>query len=215
MTPPAKKTTPTKSTSSLSDLLNKDNNEEKTPYASHEDHVHMEENTNKSDSGSSNSDDNSSNDEEKKSNAPDEYPSSEEVNKQHEQNTVQGLTNEDSVIKDDPDTNKVSGLSNSVVHDTSTNKTPAELSSESPEESAKRFGIKTEVTKEDIANPRVQVYSDTVLKQVPSGTHLHPDIAKSTQNYGIAERTTDSAQVKRTITETYDFADSSPDNDKF
>jgi hypothetical protein len=136
-------------------------------------------------------------------------------NKDQDNNTVTGLTDKDTIKKDDSDTNEVSGLSNSVVHDTSTNKTPDELSSESPKETAERYGIDNKVTKKDIANPRVQVYSDTVLMQVPSGTHLHPDIAKSAQNYGIAERTTDSAQVKRMITDTYDFAEDAEVNDKF
>jgi hypothetical protein len=139
-----------------------------------------------------------------------EYPP-----KENKKDTVIGLTDKDSIVKDDPDTNETSGLSNSVVHDTSTNKTPEELSSETPDETATRYGITNEVSKEDIANPRVQVYADTVVKQVPSGTHLHPDVAKSLHNYGIAERTTDSAQVKRTITETYDFAPDAEHNDKF
>lgn len=95
------------------------------------------------------------------------------------------------------------------------NKTPAELSAETPEETAARYGVDQSINKEDADNPRVQVYKDTYVQQVPSGTHLHPDIAKDLQNRGISERTTDSAQVKRTVTETYDFADSSPVNDKF
>jgi hypothetical protein len=148
---------------------------------------------------------------EKSQNEYHEYPPKEDNKK----DTVVGLTDKDSVVKDDPDTNETSGLSNSVVHDTSTNKTPEELSSESADETAARYGITNEVSKEDIENPRVQVYADTVVKQVPSGTHLHPDVAKSLHNYGIAERTTDSAQVKRTITETYDFAPDAEHNDKF
>lgn len=117
--------------------------------------------------------------------------------------------------KDDADTNETSGLSNSVVHDTTTSKTPDELAAMTPDETIERYDINTETSQEDIDNPRVQVYSDTVIKQVPSGTHLHPDIAKSVQNYGIQDRTTDSAQVKRTITETYDFAPDAEYNDKF
>lgn len=95
------------------------------------------------------------------------------------------------------------------------NKTPAELAAETPDETAERYGIDTKITKEDAENPRVQVYEDTVVKQVPSGTHLHPDIAKDLLNRGISANTTDSAQVKRTIIETYDFAGDAETNDKF
>lgn len=128
-------------------------------------------------------------------------------------NTVKGLTNEDGIYKDDVDTNRETGLSNSVVHATSY-KTPDEMSTEPPRETAERYNITNEVSEADVKNPRVQIYSDTVIKQVPSGTHLHPDVAKSLHNYGIADRTTDSAQVKRSITETHDFADAAEHNDK-
>lgn len=94
------------------------------------------------------------------------------------------------------------------------NKTPAELASETPEETAKRYGISTEVTKDDADNPRVQVYSDTQVKQVPSSTHLHPDIAKDLLNRGVSEQHTDNAYVKRVVTEVQDFADSAEVNDK-
>jgi hypothetical protein len=96
-----------------------------------------------------------------------------------------------------------------------TNKTPAELAAESPDETAERYGISTEISDEDADNPRVQAYRDTLVNQVPSGTHLHPDIAKDFQNRGVAEQHTDNAQVKRTITDTYDFAPDAETNDKF
>jgi hypothetical protein len=139
----------------------------------------------------------------------------EDANKNQDRNTVVGLTNKDSVVKDDADTNKTSGLSNSVVHNTDTSKTPDELATETPDETASRYDITDKVNEGDVDNPRVQIYADTVVKQVPSGTHLHPDIAKDLHNYGIAARTTDSAQVKRTITETHDFAPDAETNDKF
>lgn len=106
------------------------------------------------------------------------------------------------------------GLSKDVVA-TVPNKTPAQLAAESPDETAARYGIKQEVPQEVLDNPRVQVYADTPIRQVPGGTHLHPDVAKTLQNRGISEHTTDSAQVKRTIIETYDFAPDAPNNDKF
>lgn len=95
------------------------------------------------------------------------------------------------------------------------NKTPAELSTETPEDTAKRYDIDTSVTDEDAENPRVQVYKDTVVKQVPSGTHLHPDIAKDLMNRGISAPSTDNAVVKREIVEVQHFADSAETNDKF
>jgi hypothetical protein len=95
------------------------------------------------------------------------------------------------------------------------NKTPAELAAETPDETAARYGIDTTITKEDAENPRVQVYEDTAVRQVPSGTHLHPDVAKDLQNRGISQHTTDSAQVRREITDTFDFAPDAEHNDKF
>lgn len=95
------------------------------------------------------------------------------------------------------------------------NKTPAELAAESPEEAAVRYNIDNTISDEDADNPRVQVYRDTLVNQVPSGTHLHPDIAKDHLNRGIAEQTTDSAQVKRQIIDTYDFAPDAEFNDKY
>jgi hypothetical protein len=105
-------------------------------------------------------------------------------------------------------------LSSNVVA-TVPNKTPAELASESPDETAKRYNIDTSISDRDADDPRVQVYRDTHVKQVPSGTHLHPDVAKDLQNRGISEQGTDNAQVKRMFTETYDFAPDAEVNDKF
>ena len=108
-----------------------------------------------------------------------------------------------------------SGLSEHVVS-TVPNKTPAELAAETPEETAARYNINTEITDEDADNPRVQVYKDTRVKQVPSGTHLHPDIAKDLLNRGIAETHTDNALVRHQDTApTYDFAPDAETNDKF
>lgn len=222
---PAKKAAPSKS---LSDLLGKEDSnvehEEKTTgFKNRKDHTSdSEKNDNKS-ADEQNKDDNEDKTDSKRraeanlpENTPD-TPSSEEVNKEQEKNTVIGLTDKDSIKKDDSDTHPTSGLSKSVVHatSTSTSKTPAELAAESPEETAKRYDIDNKVSQEDIDNPRVQIYSDTVVKQVPSGTHLHPDIAKDLHNYGIASTTTDSAQVRRQITDTHDFADDAKHNDKF
>jgi hypothetical protein len=95
------------------------------------------------------------------------------------------------------------------------NKTPAELAAETPDETAARYNIDTSISDDDAKNPRVQVYKDTVIRQVPSGTHLHPDIAKDQANRGISENGTDNAQVKRQVTETYDFAPDAETNDKF
>jgi hypothetical protein len=115
---------------------------------------------------------------------------------------------------DADDAGRVSGLSPAVVS-TVPNKTPAELASETPDEAAARYGIDETVSEQDLENPRVQVYKDTVLKQVPSGTHLHPDVAKDMQNRGIQQQTTDTAQVSRMVTHEYDFAPDAPHNDKW
>lgn len=118
------------------------------------------------------------------------------------------------VVDSDPDKDEVTGLSKSVVA-TVPNKTPSELAAESADEAAARYGVDTSITKEDADNPRVQVYEDTRVYQVPSGTHLHPDVAKDLQNRGISSHTTDSAQVSRTISHEYDFAPDAENNDKF
>lgn len=93
-------------------------------------------------------------------------------------------------------------------------KTPAELASETPDETAKRYGIKNTVTQEELDNPRVQVYEDTKLTQIPSSTHLHPDVAKDLQNRGISLQGTDNAQVSRNYNSGYDFAPDAEYQDK-
>lgn len=115
---------------------------------------------------------------------------------------------------DDSDKADKPVISNQVVG-TVPNKTPAELAAETPAQTASRYGIDQSVTDEDANNPRVQAYRDTHVNQVPAGTHLHPDIAKDMLNRGISEMHTDNAQVKRTVTEYYDFAPDAEHNDKF
>jgi hypothetical protein len=105
-------------------------------------------------------------------------------------------------------------LSPAVVS-TVPNRTPAQISVETADETAARYGIDDKVSEEDLANPRVQVYEDTVVKQIPGGTHLHPDVALDYQNRGIAASGTDNAQVRRMITDTYDFAPDAEGQDKF
>lgn len=115
--------------------------------------------------------------------------------------------------KDAPQSDS-SELSNQVVA-TVPNKTPAELAAETPRETENRYGVAQKVSDEDLDNPRVQVYRDTLVNQVPSGTHLHPDVAKDLLNRGISEQHTDNAQVKRMVTDSYDFAPDAEHNDKF
>lgn len=87
-------------------------------------------------------------------------------------------------------------------------KTPNEMSAETPAETNERYGVDQSVTKTDHENPRVEFSEDDFMTQVPSGTHLHPDIAKDLQNRGISAPTTDVAQVRKGDTFVgYDFAD--------
>lgn len=123
-------------------------------------------------------------------------------------------TSDTNTSVDDNDKADKPVISNQVVG-TVPNKTPAELAAETPKQTASRYGIDQSVTDEDADNPRVQAYRDTHVNQVPSGTHLHPDIAKDMLNRGISEQHTDNAQVKRTVTEYYDFAPDAEHNDKF
>jgi hypothetical protein len=77
------------------------------------------------------------------------------------------------------------------------NKTPAALAAETPEETSARYGV-------------------TAEGQVPSGTHLHPDVAEDYAKRGVNVRTTDSAQVTRQgAVDIYDFAPDAEHNDKW
>lgn len=88
------------------------------------------------------------------------------------------------------------------------NKTPAELAVETPAETAERYSIDTTVVETDEKNPRVEYTETDYMTQVPSGTHLHPDIAKDLANRGISAPTTDNAQIRKGDTFIgYDFAD--------
>lgn len=142
------------------------------------------------------------------------------VNKEEEKKTEETSkeeTPEEEFDRDEDYTDENVGDTFLSPHVVSTvpNKTPAELAAETPDETAARYNVDTSITEEDAANPRVQVYKDTQVRQVPSGTHLHPDIAKDYANRGISQNTTDSAQVKREVVETYDFAPDAEFNDKF
>src|SRR3954468_24606745 len=90
-------------------------------------------------------------------------------------------------------------------------KTPLEMSQETPEETAERYNIDQTVTETDEKNPRVNWSENDFMAQVPSGTHLHPDIAKDMANRGISAPTTDNAQIRKGDTFIgYDFADEAP-----
>jgi hypothetical protein len=175
-------TTAKKPTQSLSDLLNKDKDNDSTVEENKE--TAASSTTEKNDNKNVDADKNDSN-----------------VNDLHSE--------------EDKDESKNDPFLSPAVTATVPNKTPAELSNETADETAARYNIDNKVLDSDAKNPRVQAYKDTVVVQIPSGTHLHPDIAKDLQNYGISERSTDAAQVKRTVTETQDFAPDAEYNDKF
>jgi hypothetical protein len=105
-------------------------------------------------------------------------------------------------------------LSEAVVS-TVPNRTPAQLASETAEETAARYNLKAEPTEADTKNPRVQVYADSEFKQIPSGTHLHPDVVIDMASRRGLTHGTDNAQVRREITHEYDFAPDAEFNDKF
>lgn len=215
MTPPAKKTTPAasaKENKSLSDLLGKD----KDAYGDHPDHIHTD--FDKVDTSKEHTHVPASKDDDKvvlpvgpdsdKEDVIVPVDSGSDVNQEPNFDRDEDYNDEEDKKGNDP------FLSPEVVS-LRTDKTPAELSAETPAETAKRYGVDTTISDEEVDNPRIQVYRDTLVNQVPSGTHLHPDIAKSLQNRGIAEQHTDNAQVKRMVTEVYDFAPDAERNDKF
>jgi len=91
------------------------------------------------------------------------------------------------------------------------NKTPAELASETPEESAARYNISSEIPDAVDENPNVEVYRDSGAKQIPSGTHLHPDVAKDNYNRAL-KGGTENATTSRVISQAV-YADESPLDD--
>lgn len=96
-------------------------------------------------------------------------------------------------------------------------KTPAELAAETPAQTEARYGAPANgvATDEDLDNPNTMASRRDLVNQVPSGTHLHPDVAKDLMNRGIQEQHTDNAGVKRTSTEYFSFAPDADHNDKF
>lgn len=139
--------------------------------------------------------------------------------KQEDEKTDPKTLTEQNKSEPDPDAKvdnagRVNGISPAVTALTA-NKTPSELAAETPDEAEQRYGKGPEPTEEDLDNPQIQVYRDDVVKQVPSGTHLHPDIVKDLTQRGIAGHRTDNAQVVRQINDGYDFAGNAEHNDKF
>lgn len=66
------------------------------------------------------------------------------------------------------------------------NKTPADLAAETPQQTAKRFGISEDVPDDVHNNPNVEISRDNRIQQVASGTHLHPDVARDTYNSSLS-----------------------------
>lgn len=82
-------------------------------------------------------------------------------------------------VEENPDGVAFSGTGNVI------DKTPAELSAETPEQTANRFNISDEIPEDIANNPNVQVYADDKNFQIPGGTHVHPDIAKDNYNRAV------------------------------
>jgi len=79
------------------------------------------------------------------------------------------------------------------------NKTPADMSAETPKETQQRYGISDEVPKEVDENPNVMAHAAMGNYQIPSGTHLHPDIARDNYNRAVGTGTErGEVQVART-----------------
>lgn len=80
------------------------------------------------------------------------------------------------------------------------NKTPADLAAETPQQTAKRFGISDEVPDDVHNNPNVEISRDNRIQQVASGTHLHPDVARDTYNSSLS-RPSEAGHVTMTRTQ--------------
>lgn len=196
---PAKKAAP----KSFSDLVNKEEKSDKTEEKG-------------TSTETVNEEDNNQDDKDTKTTVPaDEKNNNKNDNTGENRDIPVGPDNDkDDIFVEPEKRNTDTYRSDAVVH-AGIDKTPDEMSVETPAETTARYNIDTEISDEDADNPRVQVYRDTLVNQVPSGTHLHPDVAKDLLNRGIAETHTDNAQVKRQVTEVYDFAPDADHNDKF
>lgn len=160
MTPPAKKATPTKS---LSDILSKKDEDETKETV-----VSPSENTD-TDTGTEKNDQTSTADNVKK---PEEGTDNQA-----------GVTTDND--KDDfrnPDGVTHQGGENVI------NKTPADLAAETPQESANRYGISSDIPDDVHNNPNSTITRDNTNYQIPGGTHLHPDIARTTYNRSVGDR---------------------------
>lgn len=80
------------------------------------------------------------------------------------------------------------------------NKTPADLAAETPDETDARYGHVEGVNDANHNNPNVNADQDMVKfnKEIPAGTHLHPDIKRSLSNANLGG-TTESAAVTKTV----------------
>jgi hypothetical protein len=93
-------------------------------------------------------------------------------------------------------------------------KTPTQLSQETPKETAERYDLDNTITDETNADPSIPVYKDQQFDQIESGTHLHPDIAiDEVRNQNLTIPGTDRGSVSRVVTE-FAFAGESPNDDK-
>lgn len=91
-------------------------------------------------------------------------------------------------------------------------KTPADLAAESPAASQRRYGINDEVSDDVHNNPNIQVRKDEGVQQIPSGTHLHPDVARDNYNRSIGLQPENGA-VTRNVTE-FAYAEEAEHDDK-
>lgn len=92
-------------------------------------------------------------------------------------------------------------------------KTPADISSETPAETQKRYGISDEVPDDVHNNPNVTATRDNRDFQIPGGTHVHPDVARDNYNRMVGGRPSESGQVTMSSTQMV-FAQEAPFDDK-
>lgn len=101
--------------------------------------------------------------------------------------TEKGVDNQVEFAPSDGSGN-VNGVTFNGAHNV-INKTPAGLAAETPEETARRYGITDEVPEDVHNNPNVVATNDNRNFQIPSGTHVHPDVAKDNYNRIVGGRT--------------------------
>jgi hypothetical protein len=108
--------------------------------------------------------------------------------------------------------NRSEGTDEQLENKGENDKTPAELAAETPKETQERFGIVSDIPDDVHNDPSNSVSRDNRVPQVMGGTHLHPDVARSTYNDSLGLSSDQAAvNVERTA---FVYANEAEEDDK-